>query len=97
MSLASNAVFCDNDVDAANLHLLANPQIEEETVFEGARLASIDQSICVNCGLCVNHCKFHAISKDDNYVVNSFLCEGCRLCERLCPVGAITTEKSLET
>lgn len=30
MSLAQNTVFCDNDVDAANLHLLANPQVEEE-------------------------------------------------------------------
>lgn len=98
MSLAQNTVFCDNDVDAANLHLLANPQVEEEYVFEGARLANIDSEVCIGCGECVVHCKFHAVVQSEQGVfsVNPFSCEGCRLCERLCPVGAISSTKSVE-
>ena len=32
-SVAKNAVFCDNDVDAADLHLIFNPKIKETYTF----------------------------------------------------------------
>lgn len=95
-SLADNAVFCDNDVDAANLHLVFDPGIRESHVFEGAYVATIDPDGCNQCGICKDYCRFGAIREDaaGNFVIDPFKCEGCRLCERVCPEEAITSERS---
>jgi MinD superfamily P-loop ATPase len=88
--------LCDNDVDAANLHLLAQPAILEEHPFLGGWQANIDEEFCAECGLCMENCHFEAIHLTDNgkYYVNPYQCEGCRLCERVCPVTAITCFQS---
>ena len=57
-SIASGAVFCDNDVDAADLHLIMKPTIREEHIYTGSWTASIDQSGCIDCGICTDHCRF---------------------------------------
>ncbi len=90
-SVAKNAVFCDNDVDAADLHLIFNPEIKERYDFDSGTLAVIDPDVCTNCGICVEHCHFDAIHPNaiEQLEVNPFQCEGCRLCERVCPEGAI--------
>lgn len=95
-SVAKNAVFCDNDVDAADLHLIFKPQVKHKHIFKGARIASINEEICTGCGLCNSLCRFAAITNSANgkYTVNPFACEGCRLCERECPANAITTSYS---
>lgn len=95
-SLAKSVVFCDNDVDAADLHLILHPKTYEEHNFEGARVASINEEECTNCGICFDHCHFDAIKiTDGQHHINPFQCEGCRLCERVCPVGAITSKLSM--
>ncbi len=95
-SVAENAVFCDNDVDAADLHLIFNPKILEKHTFYGSWTANIDENKCSDCGLCFSNCRFGAIFQNGkgHYEINEFLCEGCRLCERLCPFHAIKSEKS---
>lgn len=95
-SLAGDAVFCDNDVDAADLHLILKPTIKEEHTYAGGRTATINDSSCTNCGICSEFCRFDAIHPNENgrFEINPFKCEGCRLCERLCPVQAITSVQS---
>lgn len=93
-SLAESAVLSDNDVDAADLHLILHPTIKEEHNFSSGWKASIDTLKCTNCGLCISHCRFDAIHEDKNeqLTINPFQCEGCRLCERICPEQAIHSD-----
>ena len=95
-SLAEQAVFCDNDVDAADLHLVFQPEVIHSEVFLSAWEANIDQDKCTACGLCMEKCRFEAIHMQPNgqLQVNAFQCEGCKLCEKLCPAQAITTTQS---
>ncbi len=91
-SVAKNAVFCDNDVDAADLHLIFNPEIKETYTFGSGSKAEINPDECTNCGLCSDYCRFDAIHPNSSgqFEVNHFQCEGCRLCERVCPTESIT-------
>jgi MinD superfamily P-loop ATPase len=95
-SVAQNAVFCDNDVDAADLHLIFNPEIKETYTFDSGSKAVINPDNCTNCGLCSDYCRFDAIHPNSSgqYEINHFQCEGCRLCERVCPAESITTIKN---
>jgi MinD superfamily P-loop ATPase len=92
-SLAKNTVFCDNDVDAADLHLIFHPKIKEKHEFSSGSKALIDPEKCSVCGLCEEHCRFNAIHPNEQGIpeVNPFQCEGCRLCERICPEHAIAS------
>jgi len=91
-SLISNRVAADCDVDAANLHMILNPEVIEEKEFIGGKKASIDPSRCTECGTCRQVCLFHAIS--EAFVVDRRACEGCGACYFLCPVGAVDFSSS---
>jgi MinD superfamily P-loop ATPase len=86
-SLAENMVLCDADVDAADLHLLMDPEIKERQDFQGGGTAVINPEKCTECGLCLDLCRFDAIK--ENFVVDQLECEGCGVCVDLCPEGAI--------
>ena len=85
--LAKSKVLCDADVDAADLHLIMDPQIKERHDFESGHTAIINKDKCTQCGLCRDLCRFNAISKD--FVVNPITCEGCGVCYYFCPEAAI--------
>lgn len=58
-------------------------------------LASVDESKCVKCGLCVMKCPKHAVKKErfeDFPRFDSDLCIGCGACKTACPVKAITVQ-----
>ena len=86
-SLAKDAVFADCDVDAADLHLILNPEIKETIEFSGLKIAEKDNEKCTDCGECLKHCRFNAIDEDYN-IINQ-RCEGCGVCEFVCPSEAI--------
>lgn len=86
--LAGDVVLCDADVDAADLHLLSAPIIREQHDFLGGGLAEIRLENCIQCGLCREKCRWQAISEE--YVVDPIGCEGCGVCETLCPTDAVS-------
>ena len=86
-----NIVAADCDVDAADMHLLLEPDFGKAEDFYSGQLAVIDQDICTNCGKCAEICRYNAIPFiKGQYIVKSLDCEGCGYCARICPVDAIT-------
>ena len=92
-SVAENAVICDSDVDAADLHLLLHPEKKEEHAFSGGWIVQINSAACTKCRFCMDVCRYGAIrfNRSGQLEINPFQCEGCRLCERKCPAQAITS------
>jgi len=85
-----DAVVCDCDVDAANMHLLLDANFKEQSDFYSGEIAVIDPEACTNCGDCFEVCRFDAITKEtDFHVVDPISCEGCHYCSRICPDDAI--------
>ncbi|MDI6815457.1 MAG: ATP-binding protein [Dehalococcoidales bacterium] len=91
-ALAKNKVMVDCDVDAADLHLLLQPQVKEVEEFWSGQKAWIDQEKCTLCGLCQEVCHFEAIK---DFRVDPISCEGCGLCSHVCPEQAITMRENL--
>lgn len=90
-TLGGDVVLADCDVDAANMYLLFNPVHDEESVFVSGHKAVIDYVLCTSCALCMNYCRFDAISEDrGRIVISEISCDGCFLCSRICPEKAIT-------
>jgi MinD superfamily P-loop ATPase len=67
-SLAENKVLCDADVDAADLHLIMNPEVIKQADFQSGYTADIDKEKCTECDLCRELCRWNAI--DEGYEVN---------------------------
>lgn len=88
--LAEHAVLVDCDVDAADLHLLLTPHVEQRHDFFSGREAIIDPLECTGCGLCLDVCRFDAIrTNSTDYWVDPVGCEGCGVCVRFCAAKAI--------
>jgi dihydroorotate dehydrogenase/NAD-dependent dihydropyrimidine dehydrogenase PreA subunit len=52
--------------------------------------ASIDEKICINCGLCRRICYSRAVIAEEKYHrVDRLLCTGCGLCSGVCPENAV--------
>lgn len=87
-----NIVIADCDVDAPDLDILFNSEIEKIENFSGLDRAYLDKDKCIKCGKCYEVCKFGAITKDIEF--KNIKCEGCSVCEVVCPVGAIKMMKN---
>jgi len=86
-SIVKNAVFADCDVDASNLHLIFHPEIKERFNFKGMDVATVDHEKCIMCMECKNSCRFDAITEKIEILPEK--CEGCGVCEYVCPTDAI--------
>ena len=87
-ALAGNAVMADCDVDASNLHLVLGHRLLETGDFKGMAKAAIDRDACDECGMCIEYCRFDAIST--GFSVDPLACEGCGVCGYICPRKAVT-------
>ena len=84
-------VLADCDVDAADLHLIFEPDEAQSEDFYSGLKAVIDPELCIQCGICASHCRFDAIEVFENqHRVIALDCEGCGYCHELCPVMAIS-------
>jgi len=87
----AEAVIADCDVDAPNLHLIFNPEIEKAIPFEGMKVAEINER-CIKCGKCEKECRFNAI---ENFKVIEEKCEGCGVCVSVCPANAVELKRRI--
>lgn len=102
-ALTRDAVIADCDVDAADLHLILEPNIKQTYNFSGGKLASVDTKKCIGCGQCENVCNFGAPAfngpanetVEKTYTIDPIACEGCGVCVEFCPVDAIKFEDTV--
>lgn len=92
-ALAGRPVLADCDVDAADLHLVLEPEIKHSEKFTGGKTASIQPEKCTSCGKCFQLCRFGAITRDESrlpvYTIDSIACDGCGVCSYFCQENAI--------
>ena len=94
-ALVENKVIADCDVDAPDLHLLLHPEIIKKEEFKGLKVAVMNKTLCTECGMCEEACRFNAIAltEESGYAVNPARCEGCGACVFSCPQEAIVLKE----
>ena len=100
VALAKKTVISDCDVDAADLHLILNPQIKERGDFSGGVVAEIEQDKCTGCGRCKEECRFLAIREETSpnksyFFIDHLACEGCGVCYLVCKDKAVKIEDAV--
>ncbi len=93
-ALAEKAVLADCDVDAADLHLVLEPTIQQREAFSGGSMAKVLEDRCTGCGRCMELCRYDAVrgkQLDERkvYTIDPISCEGCGVCAHFCPEKAI--------
>lgn len=96
IKLANVHVYADCDVDAPNLHLVMKQSAEpKRSDFYGMAKAEINSDLCTQCDLCRVNCRFDAIHQEPNYRVDGYACEGCGICEAICPEKAVSLNPAI--
>ena len=94
--LSKAKAYADCDVDAPNLHLIMNQLSEpKRSDYYGLPKAEINLDLCVQCDLCRQNCRFNAIQVGTDYKVDYYACEGCGVCESICPESAVSFKRAL--
>lgn len=102
-ALAPNQVLADCDVDAADLHLLLQPEIRERHLFRSGHEAVIRQQDCIGCGVCLAYCRFDAVRQTSGidaawiFRMTPVNCNECDFCVRSCPVKAADMITAMKT
>ena len=93
-----DVIVADCDVDAADMHLLLEPDFKVSENFYSGELAYINQDACTRCGKCADVCYYGVIkveAEEDNpkkqfpTIYKKYLCKGCGKCASVCPSKAI--------
>ncbi len=88
-SLGNDIQILDCDVEEPNVHLFLKPEIDEaEKAY--TLVPKVDNEKCNLCRLCVDACRFNAITVvGDTVLTFEQLCHSCRGCIMACPEKAI--------
>ena len=90
IKLSKSRAYADCDVDAPNLHLISGWDSEpKKSDYYGLAKAHIDTEKCNECDICRQSCRFDAILVEEEYKIDQYACEGCGVCEYVCPEEAI--------
>lgn len=95
--LSGKCVIADCDVDAADLHLVLSPKVQQRESFTAGKRARIKAGHCIACGKCEELCRFDAIHFDGpgngkvakTFRIDPLACEGCGVCAWFCAENAI--------
>ena len=90
ISLLEDKIILDC-TPSQNLQRFLNSATPNIVEFSSDKQAFIELDKCMECGCCIDACKYGAISSD--FIVNELLCEGCGACHFKCPQAAIKLEK----
>ena len=94
LSLNNKIICADCDVDAANLGLalgLKQDDSGKDEMITTNQKAVFDKDKCISCRKCLESCHFDAISwKDNKPELKQFGCEGCGVCQLVCPADAVS-------
>ncbi len=85
-AISGDLILADCDVDAPDLHIILNPDVVNKWEFHGSKVAEINPELCTECGLCQSSCRFDSAHPP---VIDQIACEGCRVCQLVCPANAI--------
>jgi len=67
--------------------------LSQEQLFHSPMVAEVEFNLCTGCGMCVDVCRYDAISlKDGKAEVTDVLCEGCGTCQATCLRAAVTVK-----
>lgn len=92
--IESSLSLADCDVEASNLSILHPGEIVTTEDFHGLDIAVIDQDKCIQCGECLERCRFDSIEENEGtYSVRRYHCEGCGVCVYVCPADAISMDR----
>lgn len=93
LALALKFNYIDCDVEEPNGFIFLKPEIESEEHIR-VDYPLVDDKLCNQCGLCVKHCAFNALTNvKEDILLFQKLCHGCGVCEWVCPQDAIHYEK----
>ena len=92
---ADKAVYIDCDVEEPNGHLFFKPSgITSEKI--SVKIPAVDESLCNGCRICVDFCKFNALTYINNqWKVFETICHSCGGCTLFCPVKALSEKDKI--
>lgn len=87
---AGKSVYIDCDIEEPNGRLFLKPEVEtEESVT--VKLPKFDKELCDGCRLCVDLCRFNALTfVGGSPMLFPEVCHSCGLCRIACPRGAVS-------
>ena len=60
------AVLCDLDVDVPDMHILLDPQVQQEEVLISGNTARINPDLCTSCGRCAEQRRHAKLAGSDS-------------------------------